>query len=816
VNIGDIFFALRGDGGQLQIDAKKAAEAAGITGGQAFGVSYGSSLKRAAGAALGGLAGFATGAVLVGAQQLDAATRQLQADTGLTGEAAKAAEKDMASMYQNNLAGFDQIGATLGAVINGLHLAGKAAADEAQRFLKFEEATGKGAEAVDGIRGVLDAWDIDVAKSGQVMDALVASHQKYGTNISEDIDLLTKLSPTLKAANLSWEDGVAMLNLFTKAGISAEKIPTALTKALKTVKSSEELRQLLVDIGNIEDPFIRAQKAAAIFGNRAGPQLAQALARGSLADFAINMDEAAGATDRAAAAVESGFGAQFTLILHKAGGALAEFGTQFGPLLILASVLGPSMIKLVSGAIGGLIGSRLVVAASAAAGGAIGGLYETAWLEAAYGVDAIKGAMAAVGNSSVVQAGATKIGTLLGGRMGLALKLGLVAAAALAWVEVINTYNDQKAKIDAQGKDIGKSVGEQIATGTTDELMKSKAALESGIKQLGGVWDLGIFSNDARANLQRQLDAVNAKLLQSGGDIKDDWRANMAGIVTATEGAVHPLGRSADKMGVALADPLHKAATSARISVDTAIESILAYINDSRKALTEAATGAAEAIYGPLVARANLSQTERDLAEQRGIVSSKKSTAAQVADAQQRIIELTQTKVEQLALLVSYGDQSAASALQHQIDVLSATKGLTEEQLLWLRKLQGALDAATGDALRLQAALNGVIRTRTQNGVEIVGHKAAGGPVRAGMPYIVGEYRPELFVPDTNGTIVANPSVASGPAAGGLLVNGLTVQVSGVGSDVSIAAARRFGAEILDTVAEGLREQRARFVGGVP
>jgi hypothetical protein len=40
------------------------------------------------------------------------------------------------------------------------------------------------------------------------------------------------------------------------------------------------------------------------------------------------------------------------------------------------------------------------------------------------------------------------------------------------------------------------------------------------------------------------------------------------------------------------------------------------------------------------------------------------------------------------------------------------------------------------------------------------GHKATGGPVRKGEPVIVGEDRPELFVPDENGTIL--PRVPSG------------------------------------------------------
>lgn len=39
-----------------------------------------------------------------------------------------------------------------------------------------------------------------------------------------------------------------------------------------------------------------------------------------------------------------------------------------------------------------------------------------------------------------------------------------------------------------------------------------------------------------------------------------------------------------------------------------------------------------------------------------------------------------------------------------------------------------------------------------------------GGPVEAGQPYIVGEKRPELFVPRTNGTIL--PRVPSGMGGG--------------------------------------------------
>jgi hypothetical protein len=66
--------------------------------------------------------------------------------------------------------------------------------------------------------------------------------------------------------------------------------------------------------------------------------------------------------------------------------------------------------------------------------------------------------------------------------------------------------------------------------------------------------------------------------------------------------------------------------------------------------------------------------------------------------------------------------------------------------------------------------VNGAGKVRLANGVSVdVGQyraRAAGGPVRAGEPYIVGERRPELFVPETNGTIVPRVPQSNTPSRG--------------------------------------------------
>ena len=51
---------------------------------------------------------------------------------------------------------------------------------------------------------------------------------------------------------------------------------------------------------------------------------------------------------------------------------------------------------------------------------------------------------------------------------------------------------------------------------------------------------------------------------------------------------------------------------------------------------------------------------------------------------------------------------------------------------------------------------------------KLLGKRASGGPVTASTPYLVGERGPELFVPNTYGSIVPNGAMG---AAGALTIN---------------------------------------------
>lgn len=77
---------------------------------------------------------------------------------------------------------------------------------------------------------------------------------------------------------------------------------------------------------------------------------------------------------------------------------------------------------------------------------------------------------------------------------------------------------------------------------------------------------------------------------------------------------------------------------------------------------------------------------------------------------------------------------------------------------------RSANNAARSRTLSFNISVTGAERLDNL-GHRIGGYRAAGGPVMAGRAYIVGEKRPEVFVPDSNGRIIPSVSRAAGGGA---------------------------------------------------
>jgi phage-related minor tail protein len=80
-----------------------------------------------------------------------------------------------------------------------------------------------------------------------------------------------------------------------------------------------------------------------------------------------------------------------------------------------------------------------------------------------------------------------------------------------------------------------------------------------------------------------------------------------------------------------------------------------------------------------------------------------------------------------------------------------------------------------------------VTKLFTLLGKSLLGGRAAGGPVMANKPYVVGEQGPELFVPNSAGSIMTNASMnknADGGSGMGATVNNtyITNNISAIDS----------------------------------
>ena len=137
--------------------------------------------------------------------------------------------------------------------------------------------------------------------------------------------------------------------------------------------------------------------------------------------------------------------------------------------------------------------------------------------------------------------------------------------------------------------------------------------------------------------------------------------------------------------------------------------------------------------------------------------------------------------------------------------------GAFEDAILSGNKLRDTLRALAQDLLRL--LFRQQITEPMAKGIgsffsAMFAARANGGPVNSGVPYMVGERGPELFVPSNSGKIISNSAMRSGggaPAMGGVTINYNIAAGVTKGELVPILEAerKRLKAEIPDMVRRG-------------
>lgn len=787
----DVFgrLLLEGGGKEFVAQAAKAGGQAGDAAGKNMGGRLSGTLKGVLNVGLKGVGLAAAGAFGIatkGALELENITARYRAETGATAEEAARAGKVINQVAGSNRVSLESVSAAAISVHNDLGAVGEEADALTGKFVRFARATNQDAAgAVGAFDDILDAWGLTAADAGAIMDKLIASHQKYGGSISENQSALAGLAPVLQAANLKIDDGVALLNLAAASGLDASAATTGFTKALGKVRSPQELQQLIAQISAEPDAFKRAGLAADLFGAKAGPKLANALAGKELKDFTVSMEDAAGATDKAADALDSTFSAQLQKRFSEIGAGLRQLGADFGPLVTgaasLASLSGSLGLDKVFGkAFGKLASSGLVKKAAATAGAKIGAILAASSIAGDTFATGLSAMLNKLPGSGAIKAATGNLGKFMGTGLG---KAAGVALAAVLIFEVFETYDKIKKQLAEQTAQIDKSVAAQVAAGTTASLQQSKAALEQGLKDINGVWDAGLFTTDSRKNLEAQLAAVEAELAKRaagmpavvGGALADGKDEVDAGAATMVSGINDEFDDAGNKIKVEAAKTPLEIADGLR-SGRSAVQAAIAQLHDditNTMTRTKEAAGLAGVLIGKELAaglkshdpvvKAQAKATKKliidrlvELAKQGGplgksamskLVTGIKSKDKDVRDASiaaKRAVEeeLAKIKAQQAGVAAA---QHLATGLQSpagQDAVYAAVRALANLVNMFLKFLVGGPKAPP------KPPSNGSSNPSKPT--------ATGGQRDAGELLMVGERGRELWVPDVPGTMLPN------------------------------------------------------------
>lgn len=191
---------------------------------------------------------------------------------------------------------------------------------------------------------------------------------------------------------------------------------------------------------------------------------------------------------------------------------------------------------------------------------------------------------------------------------------------------------------------------------------------------------------------------------------------------------------------------------------------------------------------------------EMTAAEKRGTETALQLSIESFDQTQARETAAYTQKMTDLQQTLSQEQASAATEVAMYTQKMASIKTLlTTAQTEFIAQSQQRQDQTTKEVdaeiakyTALAAAISAVNSAKSSGGISTAvaaSHRATGGTVNAGQPYMIGEQGAEMFVPDSAGSIVPNHQLSSGGAP--------NINITVTGTFMSSDAAEKMGDMIL-------------------
>lgn len=534
--------------------------------------------------------------VTKGAMEAERAQGDFMAATGLSRDEAKGFVSDMDGLAGSSAfvgQSFDKIAAAGTEVARQFKLTGAEGAAMTEQFGEFAKVTKSDTVAsINAMDDTLDAFHEPASKATDIMNELVASNQKFGTEVGPDvITMLGKMAPALQVMGANIDDGVGLLNLMENSGLDTSAALKGIVAASAKMPDGMNLKSFLDHLQDLKDQGIDpTSEAIKVFGTKAGTGLANSILKGShgLDDYTVSAKEAGDAVSTASDNMLT-MSDRVKALGDKMLAGAREIGNKFGPALTgaasAASLAAPLLKKMAP--LGKALAKPLASALSAglSKGMTLGANFATNMASKIVGplTNALGTAMGGVASklatNSALMGGMDKIGGMMGGRIGTALKGAAALGLAGLAVEMLPALMEQWDQIRIKLQDIGHATSE-TAGKSTEEILAAVAnlrkvpdsfdPLKRGIFELSAALPFAL--GDAKNTWGRSLNDLETELRNRGVDVDAalaDLNTNAAATVDAT---AHLSPDAIDRSTAATTDAIDNAGVDVEDAFDQYVQ----------------------------------------------------------------------------------------------------------------------------------------------------------------------------------------------------------------------------------------------------
>lgn len=206
--------------------------------------------------------------------------------TGATGKTAEELEAVYRSVGKTVPASFDDIGSAVGEVNTRFGFTNEELETASTKFLEFSKITG--VDTTEGVRLVSRAMNdagIDASEYSTVLDELSKASQASGIDVSTLTENLSKYGASMRNLGFDTEESIALFSTWESAGVNTEIAFSGMKKAISNwskegKNANEEFGKTLESIQSAPDITTATQEAIETFGQKAGPDLADAIYNG--------------------------------------------------------------------------------------------------------------------------------------------------------------------------------------------------------------------------------------------------------------------------------------------------------------------------------------------------------------------------------------------------------------------------------------------------------------------------------------------------------------------------------------------------------